>query len=57
MLAYPMEEACELLDTKLEGAKQKMEDCEEDLDFLREQITVSVYSVAITCFVHYFHGC
>ena len=41
MLSYPVPEACDLLETKLSGAKQKMADCEEDLDFLREQITVS----------------
>lgn len=41
MLAYPVGEACDLLDTKLSGARQKMSDCQEDLDFLREQITVS----------------
>jgi len=35
-----MDEAKELLSEKLGGAKQKMQDCEEDLDFLREQITV-----------------
>ena len=40
MLSYPIPEACDLLDSKLSGAKQKMADCEEDLDFLREQITV-----------------
>lgn len=41
MLCYPIPEACELLESKLDGAKQKIADCEEDLDFLREQITVS----------------
>ena len=41
MLSYPIPEACDLLASKLSGAKQKMADCEEDLDFLREQITVS----------------
>jgi len=40
-----MDEATELLSDKLSGAKQKMQDCEEDLDFLREQITVSSFSV------------
>jgi len=35
-----MDEATALLTAKLSGAKQKMEDCEEDLDFLREQVTV-----------------
>lgn len=44
MLAYPMEEAAELLSSKLEGAKQKMSDCQEDIDFLREQITVRYIS-------------
>lgn len=41
MLSYPVSEACDLLDSKLQGATGKMADCEEDLDFLREQITVS----------------
>lgn len=41
MLSYPIPEACDLLDSKLKGAKGKIADCEEDLDFLREQITVS----------------
>lgn len=39
MLAYPLEEAKELLQGKLEGAKDKEGECEEDLEFLREQIT------------------
>lgn len=43
MLSYPIPEACDLLDEKLTGAKSKMADCEEDLDFLREQITVSAH--------------
>ena len=42
MLSYPIPEACELLKSKLDGAKQKITDCEDDLDFLREQITVSL---------------
>jgi len=40
MLAYPIEEAEELLDTKLSTAERSLANCEEDLDFLREQITV-----------------
>jgi len=40
MLAYPIDEADELLDKRLRAAKQSLENCEEDLDFLREQITV-----------------
>lgn len=39
MLAYPLDEAQALLTEKLEGAREKMKDCEEDIDFLREQIT------------------
>jgi hypothetical protein len=41
MLSYPLEEAESLLDSKLAAAKSSMSNCEEDLDFLREQITVS----------------
>jgi hypothetical protein len=40
MLSYPINEAEELLASKLAAAKQSLENCEEDLDFLREQITV-----------------
>ncbi|MCJ1233826.1 peptide chain release factor 1 [Varicellaria rhodocarpa] len=39
MLAYPLDEAETLLDSKLTTAKQNLSNCEEDLDFLREQIT------------------
>lgn len=45
MLAYPVEEACQLLHEKLSGAQQKMQECQEDMDFLREQITVSRMSI------------
>jgi hypothetical protein len=41
MLAYPIDEAEELLQDKLSAAKQSVINCEEDLDFLREQVTVS----------------
>jgi prefoldin subunit 5 len=40
MLSYPIPEAEELLSGKLSTAKQSLDTCEEDLDFLREQITV-----------------
>lgn len=40
MLSYPIDEAEALLDSKLKAAKLSMSNCEEDLDFLREQITV-----------------
>ena len=40
MLAYPLEEAEGLLESKLDAAQSSRSNCEEDLDFLREQITV-----------------
>ena len=40
MLSYPIAEAETLLVSKLSTAKQNLENCEEDVDFLREQITV-----------------
>lgn len=46
MLAYPLDEAKELLQGKLDGAKTKMAECEEDLDFLREQITTMEVATA-----------
>lgn len=42
MLSYPVDEAEELLESKLSAAKQNLANCEEDLDFLREQITVGL---------------
>ncbi|KAF2470335.1 Prefoldin, subunit 3 [Lindgomyces ingoldianus] len=39
MLAYPIPEAEELLQSKLATAKQSFANCEEDMEFLREQIT------------------
>lgn len=41
MLAYSIPEAESLLESKLTAAQQSLDNCEEDLDFLREQITVS----------------
>jgi len=41
MLSYPMGEAEELLSGKLDVAKRSLGSCEEDAEFLREQITVS----------------
>ena len=40
MLAYPIDEAETLLEGKLKSAQETLVHCEEDLDFLREQITV-----------------
>lgn len=42
MLAYPITEAETLLESKLSTAQASLGNCEEDLDFLREQITVSI---------------
>ncbi|XDG05515.1 hypothetical protein ABKA04_005130 [Annulohypoxylon sp. FPYF3050] len=46
MLAYPIEEAQTLLISKLSAAKQSYSNCEEDLDFLREQITTMEVAIA-----------
>lgn len=40
MLSYPLLEAIELLEQKLGAALQSLENCDEDIDFLREQVTV-----------------
>ncbi|KAE9976601.1 hypothetical protein BLS_001989 [Venturia inaequalis] len=39
MLAYSIPEAQDLLESKLAAAQQSLDNCEEDLDFLREQVT------------------
>ncbi|KAJ5384414.1 hypothetical protein N7517_002325 [Penicillium concentricum] len=39
MLAYPLGEAETMLDEKLNAAESSLQNCEEDLEFLREQIT------------------
>lgn len=46
MLAYPIDEAIELLEGKLSAAKTSLKNCEEDLDFLREQITTMEVATA-----------
>lgn len=43
MLSYSTDEAETLLDGRLSDAKKSMENCEEDLEFLREQITVCLF--------------
>lgn len=40
MLAYPLDEAETMLSEKLSAAELSLSNCEEDLEFLREQITV-----------------
>ncbi|KAL4942454.1 hypothetical protein BDV06DRAFT_192026 [Aspergillus oleicola] len=39
MLAYPIGEAMRMLDEKLSAASESLANCDEDLEFLREQIT------------------
>ncbi|KAI1489924.1 Prefoldin, subunit 3 [Biscogniauxia mediterranea] len=46
MLSYPIDEAETLLVSKLGAAKQSYANCEEDLDFLREQITTMEVAIA-----------
>jgi prefoldin subunit 5 len=43
MLSYPIAEAETLLGSRLAAAQESLANCEEDLDFLREQITVSLH--------------
>ncbi|KAL2223187.1 prefoldin subunit 3 [Thermoascus aurantiacus ATCC 26904] len=39
MLAYPIDEAEKMLEEKLRAAETSLGNCEEDMEFLREQIT------------------
>lgn len=51
MLSYPIDEAETLLSSKLSTANLSLSNCEEDLDFLREQITVSLTLAGTTATV------
>lgn len=46
MLEYPLEEAVELLTNKLDAAERNVKGTIEDLEFLREQITVMEVNTA-----------
>jgi len=46
MVAYETSEAELLLQNKLNTAQQSLENCDEDLDFLREQITTMEVATA-----------
>ncbi|KAJ8126031.1 hypothetical protein O1611_g7605 [Lasiodiplodia mahajangana] len=46
MLSYPLDEAETLLTSKLAAATQSHSNCEEDLEFLREQITTMEVAIA-----------
>lgn len=54
MLLYPLEEAIELLSTKLSTAKKNLSETIEDLEWLREQATVMEVNFAR---VHNVGGC
>ncbi|KAK3704503.1 peptide chain release factor 1 [Vermiconidia calcicola] len=46
MLSYPLPDAETLLEDKLTAAQSSLSNCEEDLDFLREQITTMEVATA-----------
>jgi hypothetical protein len=46
MLEYPLDEARDLLTEKLAKAKQSLKEVNEDLEFLREQITTMEVNTA-----------
>lgn len=46
MLEYTLEEAVELLTNKLDAAERNLKGVVEDLEFLREQITVMEVNTA-----------
>lgn len=46
MLEYPIDEALELLDSKVKGAQKSLTSCQEDLEFLRENITTMEVNIA-----------
>ena len=46
MVAYPLDEAEELLQGKLDEAKESLSACDEDLEFLRVQITTLEVAIA-----------
>lgn len=50
MLAYPLGEAESMLAEKLSAAELSLGHCEEDLEFLREQITVCPFFFLFSVF-------
>ena len=47
MVAYPIDEAQSLLTQKLSSQETSMKACQEDLEFLREQITTMEVNIGI----------
>lgn len=57
MLSYPLPEAETLLISKLDTAQQSLANCEDDVDFLREQITVCfITKIPRLIFCFFFEG-
>lgn len=56
MLSYGLEEAEGLLGEKLEAARRSLANCREDLDFLREQITVCCCEILFHCIFGFGRG-
>lgn len=46
MLEYPVDEAADLLSSKLEAASKTLKNAEEDLSYLRDQITTMEVNTA-----------
>jgi prefoldin subunit 5 len=46
MLEYPVQEASELLNGKLDAARLSLKQVEEDLEYLREQVTTMEVNIA-----------
>jgi hypothetical protein len=46
MLSYPLEEASDLLSSKLASARKNLSNAIEDLEWLRDQITVTEVNIA-----------
>jgi Prefoldin subunit len=52
MVAYPIDEAKSLLTQKLSSQETNMKTCQEDLEFLREQITTMEVNIGIPIILH-----
>lgn len=48
MLSYPIAEAEDMLRDKVAAAERSLANCEEDLEFLREQVTVWCFPTWVT---------
>ena len=48
MLSFTLDEADDLLQSKIKASNNTVETCKEDLEFLREQITTMEVNIART---------